>query len=375
METAVESKQRNVPFFNYPSVYKDHREHFLKIFDDVCSRGAFIMQSELSTFETNLARFAGSRYAIGVANATDALQMLLMAAGIKQGDEVIISSHTMVATASAIHFAGGIPVPVDVGYDRLIDVNKIEGAITSKTKAIMPTQLNGRVAEMDRIKKIADKNNLLIFEDSAQALGAKFDGVSAGNFGVGGCISFYPAKVLGCFGDGGAILCNDEKIYNHLLLLRDHGRDSNGEVVVWGVNSRLDNLQAAFLDYGLSNYGAVIERRREMAQIYHDGLSGIDELVLPPPPRLESRHFDIFQNYEIQADDRNKLRDHLRNNGIGSLVQWGGYPVHSFKKLGFTQELKHTDELFTKFLMIPLNMSVTDQDIEYVCDKIRRFYR
>ena len=142
----TKNESRAVSFFDYPSVYESHKDKFLKIFDDVCSKGAFILQEELSMFEKNLAEYAGSKYAVGVANATDGLQMLLMAAGIEQDDEVIISSHTMVATASAIHFSGGVSVPVDAGDDHLIDANKIEAAITEKTKAIMPTQLNGRVA-------------------------------------------------------------------------------------------------------------------------------------------------------------------------------------------------------------------------------------
>lgn len=365
--------QRDVPFFNYPNVYTSQRQEFLNIFDDVCERGAFIMQSDLANFEKNLADYTNSNYAVGVANATDGLQMLLMASGISDGDEVIISSHTMVATASAIHFAGGIPVPVDAGVDHLIDCKKIEAAITDKTKAIMPTQLNGRIADMDEIQVIANKHGLMIFEDAAQALGAKYKGKSAGNFGLGGCISFYPAKVLGCFGDAGAILCNDEEIYKRLLLLRDHGRDESNDVVVWGLNSRLDNLQAAFLDYSLKDFDNVVKRRREIASIYDSRLKDIAGIVLPPRPEDNSDNYDIFQNYEIESTARDLLKEFLAESGIGTLIQWGGSAIHQFKKLGFTQELVYTDKLFDRMLMVPMNMSLTDDDVNYVCDKIIEF--
>lgn len=367
------NKQKNVPFFNYPNVYTSHRQEFLDIFNNVCERGAFIMQSDLADFEKNLASYSGSKYAVGVANATDGLQMLLMAAGISVGDEVIISSHTMVATASAIHFAGGVPVPVDAGADHLIDCEKIEDAITDKTKAIMPTQLNGRIANMDKIQKIADKHGLMVFEDAAQALGAKYKGKAAGNFGLGGCISFYPAKVLGCFGDAGAILCNDEEIYKKLLLLRDHGRDESNDVVVWGLNSRLDNLQAAFLDYSLKDFDEVVKRRREIASIYNSRLKNIAEIVLPPAAEESTDNYDIFQNYEIESVARDSLKEFLAESGIGTLIQWGGSAIHHFKKLGFTQELAYTDKLFDRMLMVPMNMSLTDDDVNYVCDKIIEF--
>ena len=363
-----------VPFFNYPEVYKKSRDNYLKIFDDVCSRGAFILQNELHEFERNLASFVGSKYAIGVGNATDAMQLLLISADIKRGSEVLISTHTMIATASAIKMAGLVPVLVDIGSDGLIDPEKIEARITSNTVAIMPTQLNGRVCDMNRINEIAQKYGLMIFEDSAQALGAKFDNICAGNFGVGGCISFYPAKTLGCFGDGGAIICNDENTYEKIKALRDHGRDSLGEIKFWGFNSRLDNLQAAFLNYDLENYQKAIGKRREIAEIYSKKLSNIKNFVLPPSDE-NTLHFDVYQNYEIQADNRDMLRDHLNNFGIGTLIQWGGKLLHQHKKLKLSANLPAADFFSQRYLMIPLNTSMTFEDAEYVADCIGKFYK
>jgi dTDP-4-amino-4,6-dideoxygalactose transaminase len=302
------------------------------------------------------------------------MQLLLKAGGIGSGDEVIFCSHTMVATASAIKFTGATPVPVEVGADHLIDVTSIEAAITPNTKAIMPTQLNGRVANMDAILEIADKHNLQVYEDSAQALGAKYKGQSAGSFGLGGCISFYPAKVLGCFGDGGAVLTNNEKIYNTIKLMRDHGRGDDGNVSVWGYNSRLDNLQAAILNYFFDDYETSIQRRRAIADLYNASLRGLDGVVLPPAVDSDMEHFDIFQNYEIEVPNRDELKKYLLSKGIGTLIQWGGKAVHEFKDLGFTQSMSFTENIMHSSLLLPLNMSITDDEIEFVCQSIKGFY-
>lgn len=369
------AKNRFVPFFNYPNVFVSREEEFIDIFRDVGRRGAFIMQKELSEFENNLATYTGAKFAVGVGNATDAIQLGLMAGGIASGDEVIICSHTMIATAAAIHFAGAVPIPVEVGLDHLIDPNAIEAAITPQTKAVMPTQLNGRTADMDAIQAIADKHGLFIFEDAAQALGSKFKGKCAGTFGVASCISFYPAKVLGCLGDGGAVLTNDEVVYKKLIALRDHGRDEGGDIVMWGLNSRLDNLQAAILNVQLKDYQKVIDRRRAIASLYQDRLGKLRHLVLPPAPGSELDHYDVFQNYEIEAENRGQLQKYLKARGVGTLIQWGGKAIHQFTKLGFKQSLPFTEKLFERMLMLPMNLSLTDDDVSYVCDCIVEFYR
>jgi dTDP-4-amino-4,6-dideoxygalactose transaminase len=366
---------RNVPFFNYPAVYSAYRQEFIAALDNVGMRGAFILQKDLVEFEQALASYSGAKYAVGVANATDALEMGFVAGGLRAGDEVIISSHTMMATASAVHVAGGVPVPVDVGPDRCIDLDSIEAAITPRTRAICPTQLNGRTCDMDRLMEIARRHGLDVYEDSAQALGSKFNGRSAGTFGKTGCLSFYPAKVLGCFGDGGAVLTNDEGIYRKLILMRDHGRNAEGEVEFWARNSRLDNLQAAFLNLQFKDYHKVVARRRAIAALYQQRLGSCARISLPPAPDGDPKHFDIYQNYEIVADKRDELRVFLKEQGVGTLIQWGGRAVHQFPKLGFTQRLPKTDEFFKRCIMLPLNMSMTDDDLDYVCDRILEFYR
>jgi len=364
---------KNIPFFNYPWLYQQDKEQLTNIFQEVSNRGAFIMQNDLAEFEDRLSAYTGAR-ALGVANATDALQLLMKAGGIGIDDEVIFCSHTMVATASAIKFTGATPVPVEAGSDHLIDPSSIRKAITSKTKAIMPTQLNGRVANMDDILVISREYGLQIYEDSAQALGAKYKNMAAGTFGIGGCISFYPAKILGCFGDGGAVLCNDEEIYQKIKLMRDHGRGDDGNVSVWGYNSRLDNLQAAILNYFFDSYQKIVTRRRAIARLYQERLSDLSMLVLPPSPDSSSEHFDVYQNYEIEAEKRDNLKNYLAEKGIGTLIQWGGKAVHEFRDLGFTQSLPYTENLMRSSLMLPLNMTVTDDDVDYICDCVRKFY-
>lgn len=366
--------KRDVPFFNYRKAFTEFEEDFVSIFRDVMHRGAFIMQRDLVDFEKRLAEYCGVKHAIGVANATDGLLYAWRAAGLQAGDEVIFPSHTMVASPAAIHFAGGVPVPVDCGDDHLIDPDAIEAAVTSKTRAICPVQLNGRTANMDKIQAIADKHGLFILEDSAQGLGSKFKGKAAGTFGKAGVFSFYPAKILGCFGDGGAVITNDDEIARQLLLIRDHGRNHDGDVEMWGMNTRLDNLQAAILDFQFKDYQTIIDRRRAIAAHYQTLLGDLEQLTLPPAPVTDGDHYDAYQNYEIEADRRDDLKLFLRENGIGTLIQWGGKAVHQFAKLGFNVSLPRTERLFERCLMLPMNMTLTDEDVAYVAAVIRRFY-
>ena len=365
---------RTVPFFDYPDVFASDEETFTKIFVDVGRRGAFIQQKDLEEFECRIAAYLGARHVLGIANATDALHLAIRAIGIGPGDEVIFCSHTMVATAAAVHFAGGTPVPVECGADHLMDPQSVEAAITSRTKALLPTQLNGRTCDMDALQTIADKQGLQIIEDAAQALGAKFNDRCAGTFGSAACISFYPAKTLGCLGDGGCVITNDDNIHAKLRQLRDHGRNEAGEVKMWGLNSRLDNLQAAILNHKLTLYDAAIARRREIAQLYDTHLRDHPQLVLPPTPGCDAQHFDIYQNYELEAENRDQLQSFLKDKGVGTLVQWGGKAVHQFRDLGFTQQLPRTERLFERLLMLPMNTSLTDADVLYVCDCMSSFY-
>jgi dTDP-4-amino-4,6-dideoxygalactose transaminase len=373
----VSSQVRSVPFFDYRHLFLSEEQELTTIFRDVGRRGAFILQEDLTRFERNLAAYLGVKYALGVGNATDGLLLALRAAGIGPGDEVIFCSHTMVATAAAIHFAGATPVPVECSEDHLIDPEAVERAVTPRTRAILPTQLNGRTADMRALEGIANRHGLVIVEDAAQALGSRFQGRMAGTFGAAGVISFFPAKTLGCLGDGGAILTNSKHIYERVIELRDHGRGADGEIVSWGLNSRLDNLQAAILDFRLAAYDGAIEQRRALAGFYRGRLQGIRQLKLPPGPDLrehDSEHFDVFQNYEIEAERRDELRAFLKAHQIGSALPWGGKAVHQWPRLGLATSLSFTEALFERILLLPLNLSLTQYDVDYICNTIVEFY-
>lgn len=372
----------NIPYFRYDFLYNEFKSDVDKAIQSVLNKGAFIMQQELKDFEQTIAEFTGAKYAIGVGNGTDSLILMMKACGITSDDEVIMASHTFIATATAAGWLGAIPVLVDCGNDHLMDVSKVEATITSKTKAIMPTQLNGRTCEMDKLQKIADKYGLVILEDAAQALGSKYLNRCAGTWGKAGSISLYPAKVLGCFGDGGIILTDDDQLAHDLFCMRDHGRDpESNQVCMWGINTRLDNMQAAVLLAKFKYYEKTMQRRREIAQRYCDQLSKIAEITLPPAPNdSDKRHFDIYQNFEIEAENRDALRNYLKEQGIGTLIQWGGRALHQITELKDSMRfdvncLQRTELLFNRCFMLPINTSVTNDEVDYICDKIEKFYK
>lgn len=366
--------QRSIPFFNYSALFMQDDAALSDIVLGVLRRGAYIMQRDLEEFENMLAAYLGVRHALGVADGTMAIHFGLRAAGIGPGDEVIVPSHTFVATAAAVAHTGAKPVLVDCGPDHLIDAESARRAVTSHTKAMVPVQLNGRTADMEALTRMAEDHNLVIVEDACQALGSKFNGQFAGTFGLTGAFSFYPSKTLGCFGDGGAIVTNDDRVAGLVKEYRDHGRGADGYIHRFGFNARLDNMQAAVLKYRLQHYDDMVARRRAIARLYESRLAGLNSVLLPPGPDASHKHFDIFQNYEIEAEQRDALREHLTAAGVGTILQWGGRCLHQFPDLGLHAELPYTEQMTSRFLMLPLNLSLTDDDVNYICNHIVEFY-
>ena len=363
-----------IPFFCYPHVSLQHREEALAALLKAADRGAYILQDEVREFENAVMKFTGARHVVSVANGMDGLTLALRAAGLGKEDEVIMASHTYVATAAAVHFNGAVPKLVECGEDHLIDLDSVAAAITPRTRALVPTQLNGRTCDMTAVMELAEARGLMVIEDAAQALGSKFRGRCAGTFGLAGMISLYPAKLLGCLGDGGLVMTDDDAMASKLRLLRDHGRNEEGEVVAWGVNSRLDTVQAAVLLAKFKHYTHEIDRRRAVARRYRDGLAGLDDLRLPPGPS-EGDHFDVYQNYEVESGRRDELRVHLSEHGVGTIIQWGGKPVHKLSGLGFADiSLPRTEAIFERCFLLPMNTSLTDNEVDYICDMIRKFY-
>jgi len=366
---------KQVPFFDYTQIYEQDYPIYKSALDSVLKRADFILRSDLEHFELKMAKFVGSKYCIGVGNGTDAIWLSLIAAGVKRGDEVILPTHTYVATADAVWAIGAVPVLVDILDDHSISPAAITDAINPRTKAVIAVNLNGRACELLEIKRICDENQIILIEDNAQGVGASINGKSAGTFGLAASLSFYPAKILGGLGDGGGILTNDESIFEKIFRLRSHGRDRENLVVEWGFNSRLDNLQAAVLNAKLENLSTDISRRRAVAKIYNSLLGNSLNLVLPEFEEDESVRFDSFQNYEIEAQDRDELRKYLAANGVGTIVQWGGKMVHEFRLPGVVvQDVTNADRIVKDMLLLPMNQYLSESNAEYVAEKILSFY-
>ena len=358
--------KRDIPFFNYRAIVQAQRDELFRAIQDVVEGGRFILQQELEDFEAALADFLGVAHAFGVGNGTDALVLALRASGVERGDEVILPSHTFVATASAVAQVGARPVLVDVRDDHLVDPEAVRRVVTPRTRVIMPVQLNGRTADMDAIQAVADEHGLLVVEDAAQGLGSAFRGRKAGTFGRAAGFSFYPAKLLGCFGDGGGVVTDDAEVADRITTLRNHGRMDDGNVREYSYNSRLDNVQAAILLVKLRHFEGEIRRRREIAAAYDERLRGLPGAVLPPPPTDDGPHFDVFQNYEIELPRRDDVRERLAERGVGTIVQWGGKAVHQFPALGFDVRLPVTERVMSDSLMLPLHPHLSDEEVEYV---------
>jgi dTDP-4-amino-4,6-dideoxygalactose transaminase len=263
----------------------------------------------------------------------------------------------------------------DVGPDHMIDVDDARGRINSATKAVMPVQLNGSTADMDAVQALSREHGLLVVEDSCQAFGARYKGRPAGTFGVAGSFSFYPAKTLGCFGDGGGMVFTDVEVAERAKAFRDHGRLGTGEIEDFGINGRLDNVQAAILSIKLRHYDEAISTRRRLAALYCDALMDLEEITLPTHPDSDPDRFDIFQNLEIRAERRDDLRDFLLGRGIGTISQWGGRMLHQLNGLGLGSRVSFAEDLSASFMLLPLHHLLTDGDVEYVSEQVRKFYR
>jgi len=365
-----------VPFVNYPEHYRRIWDEVMGAITEALTKGDLVLRGQLRQFEQDVASFIGTKYAVGVNSGTDAQFLSLKAIGIGPGDEVITVAHTFVSTVTGIIHNGATPVLVDVGDDMNIDGEQLEQAISPRTKAIIPVHLNGRMCDMGRLMEIAAEHDLSVIEDAAQALGAKFDGKKAGSFGLTSFFSFYPAKILGAAGDAGLVATSDEEIAEKIRLLRDHGQQrATGDILLYGFNSRLDNVQAAILDVKLKHLPEWIERRRELASLYQKGLSDLQELTLPPSPQSNGRFFDVYQNYVIRCRERDKLVAHLRESGIEILISWPK-PMHHHEALGLKHfHLPKTEQLSNEVLSLPMYPELSDEQVEYVIETIHNFHK
>lgn len=350
---------------------------------DVVSSASFINGSQVSSFTNNLSKYLGGAHVIPCANGTDALQIAMMALDLKAGDEIIIPSFTYVATAEVIGLLNLTPVMVDVDPDTFtIKIEHIQGAITKKTKAIIPVHLYGQCADMEPILEFAKENGIYVIEDAAQAIGAKYtfkDGAKkqAGTMGDIGCTSFFPSKNLGCFGDGGAIFTNDEALANKIRIIANHGQEKKYIHKYIGVNSRLDTLQAAILDVKLKYLDYYIAARQAAADVYDSLLSNVIHLQIPRK-FFNSSH--VFHQYtmKIAEGKRDGLKKYLGENGIPSMVY---YPIplnnqEAYKNIGRVYgHLEITNQLCHSVLSIPMHTELTDQQQLFITNKICSFLK
>jgi|SRR3989344_6091147 len=366
-----------VPYINLGKQFENQEIELTEEFKRVMSEGNFILRDDVKKFEQNIAEFLNVKYVVGVNSGTDAIFLALKSAGIKNGDEVITVSHTFHATIASIINSGAKPVLVDIDEDFNINPNRIEKAITPKTKAIIPVHLNGRVCSMEKISEIAEKYNLIIIEDACQSFGSEFKGKKSGTFGLCGCFSCHPLKTLSCPGDGGFITTNNDKIAEELRIIRDHGQkttEQGKEIITYGYSSRLDNLHAALLNIKFKKINEFINKRRQIAEIYSNALSSLP-LILPSSPNQEEDYFDTYNSYVIRTDYQKQLIEFLKNNGIEVFSHFGE-PFHKNPNFSELNKLNlPTQEMICRQIVsLPIYPELTEEQIDYVLEKIKEFF-
>jgi dTDP-4-amino-4,6-dideoxygalactose transaminase len=339
---------------------------------EVLMSSRYILGTKVEDFERQFAKYLGIKYCIGVGNGLEALQIALMALGIKAGDEVITTAYSMAATALAIKAVGAKPVFVDIDEYYHLDSSKIEKKITSRTKAILPVHLYGQMVDILEIKRIAKKYSLFVIEDAAQAHGAEYKGKKAGTFGDFGCFSFYPTKNLGAFGDGGAIVTNKKELYEKCKMIRNYGQKNRYEHEVYGINSRLDEIQAAILSVELKHLDEFNQKRQDLAKIYFKLLRSVKTIKLPKI-RRNAEH--IFHAFVIEVERRNELMNFLEQNNVPTIIY---YPMPIHKQKCFSEfnslSLPVSENISDRILSLPIHPFLPNKDIIYISKKIIKFY-
>ena len=360
-----------VPFLDVKSSYLELKEDLDSAYRRVMDSGWYILGGEVEHFEHEFADYCGVEHCIAVGNGLDALCLSSRASGIGYGDEVIVPSHTFIATYFAVSQTGARPVPVAIDEQTYnLSPPEIERAITTSTKAIIPVHLYGQTADMDMINEVARKHKLIVIEDAAQAHGAKYKGKKAGGLGDAAAFSFYPGKNLGAFGDGGAVTTNDINLARKIRELRNYGSSKKYHHNSIGVNSRLDEMQAAFLRVKLKWLDEWNERRRQIALRYTEILSSLTDITTPYVNKWAS---PVWHLYVIRYKQRNEIRDWLAADGIETLLHYPVPPTHSgaYHEEGYGHF--SSDEICQEIISLPIGPHHEQNHIEYVCNSIIRF--
>ena len=365
---------KNIPFLDMKSPYQELKAELDAAYQRVMDSGWYIMGEELEQFEEEFAQYCDAKYCVGVGNGLEALHLILRAYEIGEGDEVIVPANTYIATWLAISYAGAKPVPVEPDAQTYnIDAEKIEAAITPRTRAILAVHLYGQPADFSGIKFIAEKHNLIIIDDAAQAHGAKFQNQKIGSIFDATGWSFYPGKNLGAFGDAGAVTTNDAKIANRVRILRNYGSQKKYYNDIKGYNSRLDPLQAAFLRVKLKHLDNWHARRQEIAAIYLQDLAGTNELTLPYVPAWAKPSWHLFV---IRHPARETLADFLKEKGIQTLIHYP-VPPHlqpAYQEMNLPENTYPiTETIHREVLSIPIGPHISHQEAKYIAATLKEF--
>lgn len=364
-----------VPFLNFELMHGGIKNEILDAFENFYDSNWYILGENLNKFENEYAKYNEVDYSVGVSNGLDALYLSLKSLGIGKDDEVIIPSNTYIATALAVSYVGAKPIFVEPDSQTYnINPELIESAINSKSKAIIPVHLYGQACEMDKIMSIAKKHNLKVIEDNAQAHGARFKNKMTGSWGHINGTSFYPGKNLGALGDGGAITTNDLELANEIKCLRNYGSREKYKNEILGNNMRLDEIQATFLSIKLKYLDVWTNERRAIAQKYNAELKEIGEIITPYV-HINSTH--SYHLYVIRTKNRDELQKYLFANGIGTLIHYP-IPPHlqdAYKFLGHkVGDFQIAEELSKSSLSLPIWPGMSDENIGFVCGKIKHFF-
>lgn len=366
----------NVPFVDFKPSNQEFRTKALETFEHVFDRGWYILGEQVQQFEQEYAAYHKVKHCIGVANGLDALHIALRIKGITKGDEVIVPSNTYIATVLAVSFVGAKPVFVEPNpYTYNIDPKNIEKAITPNTKAIIPVHLYGQACEMDAIMQIAEKYNLYVVEDNAQAQGASYNGKKTGSFGHVNATSFYPSKNLGALGDAGAITTDNDTFAYKCRVMRNYGSQKRYYNEVIGINSRLDELQAALLRIKLQFLDKWNTERNEIAKIYLQELQNTGDIILPV---TADKATHIYHLFVIRTQKRDALQEYLHKNGVQTVIH---YPVpphlqECYQHLGYKKgDLPIAEEIADTCISLPIFAGMKENQIQYVCDNIKKFFQ
>lgn len=361
-----------INFIDLQSQYKQYESEINKEVLDVMSSAQFIGGAKLNALEQSLASYCGVNHAIGCSSGTDALLLALMALDIKEGDEIITTPFTFIATAEVIALLKAIPIFVDIDEDTYnIDPSKIEEKITPKTKAIIPVSLYGQVADMDEINQIAQKHNLVVIEDACQSFGATYKGKKSCALSSIGCTSFFPSKPLGCYGDGGAIFVNDDELAQKIRILLNHGQDRRYNHKYVGINGRLDAIQAAVLNVKLAHFDEEVTKREEIGQKYIDELKNVKGIKTP---FIKSDRNSVFAQFTLVCDDRQLIEKKLNDAGIPTAIHYPK-PLHLqevFEYLGYKEgDFPISEKISQKVISIPMSPFLTNEEQQYIINTLK----